>query len=155
MDSILRVWTVGFQSNFTLSNFSEKNVRPLAVLCVAACMHDLVRPKLTLLAAKGTAQRTCLCSIQIDPCLCVSRLSCAQGSVVVLFLIAYIRRDKLWCWHVDVWIIRRTCWDFNCGSQVDTFDCWQRYTTLCKWSCRAYLSAMDPTSNPASCRMSL
>jgi hypothetical protein len=62
MDSMLRVWPVGFQSNFTLSNFSEKNVRPLAVLCVAARMHDHVRPKLTLLAAKGTAQRTCLCS---------------------------------------------------------------------------------------------
>lgn len=62
MDSMLRVWIVGFQSNFTLSSFSEKNVRPLAVLCVAACMHDHVRPKLTLPAAKGTAQRTCLFS---------------------------------------------------------------------------------------------
>jgi len=62
MDSTLRVWTVGFQSNFTLSNFSEKNVRPLAVPCVAACMHDHVRPKLTSPAAKGKAQRTCLCS---------------------------------------------------------------------------------------------
>jgi len=62
MDSMLRVWTVGFQSNFTLSDFSEKNVRPLEVLSVAACMHDHVRPKLTLHGAKGTAQRTCLCS---------------------------------------------------------------------------------------------
>jgi len=62
MDRMLRAWTVGFQSNFTLSNFSEKNVRPLAVLCVAACMHDHVRPKLISPAAKGTAQRTCLCS---------------------------------------------------------------------------------------------
>lgn len=62
MDIMLRVWTVGFQSSFTLFSSSEKNVRRLAVLCVAACMHDHVRPTLTLFGAKGTAQRTCLYS---------------------------------------------------------------------------------------------
>ena len=50
---LLRVWTVGFQSSFTLFSSSEKNVRPLAVLCVAACMHDHVRPTLTLFGGQG------------------------------------------------------------------------------------------------------
>jgi hypothetical protein len=38
MDSMLRVWTVGFQSNFTLFNFSEKNV-PATHNILSCCLR--------------------------------------------------------------------------------------------------------------------